>query len=461
MRNLENRLRSRTIIQIVFLGILSSALAAGQSGGEEGEYQGPQILSRSSAEIGERGGAPIAFRPYADISYVYDNGLLADSVNPQGQLVSAGAQQGISAGFGILGSRRWRFDQLSLEYHGNYTNYTPLSYFNGTSQYLGLNYTHVFSPRWAVTLRENGGITPYSYGELANVPQATPTLNSGVPTNELFDNRTMFSQTGVNFAYQRTRRLSFQFGGDGFLVRRRSAALAGLNGGTGHVDAAYRVTKKQTVSLSFVYAYYDYQKAFGNANTQTLNLGYSATLGRHWNLSLQAGMARANNLGLILVPLDPAIAAIVGPGYTTVVFHPTKYFPTGAATLARSFEHASLTFLYSRTTTPGNGVYLLSKAQNANVTYSYVARKRLTFSFFGGYSNLDSVAQQISAYGSLNAGAGATYKLSRAVFGTFRYDYRHYTAGGLPGVTGQFQKDENRLSLGLAFSPGEKPLPIW
>lgn len=437
------------------------AAAQTSDSNQEGEYQGPQILSRSAEDVGERGGAPISFRPYADVSYVYDNGLLADSVNSQGQLVSVGAQQGISAGFGLIGSRRWHFDQLSVDYHGNYTDYSPSGYFNGTSQFLGLSYIHVFSPRWTIALRETGGITPYSYGEAAYVPQASPSLNSGVPTNELFDNQTMFSQTGVDFTYQRTRRLSFRFGGDGFIVRRRSAALAGLSGGSGHFDAAYRLTKKQTVSATFTYAYYGYQKAFGNANTEALNFGYSVTLGRYWNLSLQGGAARANNLGLILVPLDPAIAAIVGPGYTTVVFNPTKYVPLGAISLSRGFEHASLAFLFSRTTTPGNGVYLLSTAQNANVSYSYVALKRLTFSFFGGYSDLNSLGQQISAYRSLNSGGGATYKLARVVFATLRYDYRHYNAGGLQGVSGQFQKDENRISIGLAFSPGEKPLPIW
>jgi hypothetical protein len=458
----DARREKRVVRSAVILALLTAGLSTAQTTdqGEQDEYQGPQILSRTASEAGERGGAPISFRPYGNVAYVYDSGLLADTVNSQGQLINPGAQQGIDAGFGVIGSRRWRFDQISLDYHGNYTHYSPDAFFNGTTQYLGLNYTHVFSPRWNITLRENGGVSPYSYGQLAYVPMITPGLN-GVPTNELFDNRTIFSQSGVDFTYQRTRRLSFQFGGDGFLVRRRSTALAGLNGGDGHFDVAYRFSKKQTLTANFSYAYYGYQRAFGNANTETLNLGYAVTLGRYWNLSLQAGVARTNNLGLTQIPYDPAIAAIVGPGYTTVVINPTRYVPLGAVSPGRRFERASLTFLYSRAVSPGNGVYLLSLGQTANINYSYVALKALTFSFFGGYSDLDSLGQQISAYRSLNTGAGATYKLGRSVFATFRYDYRHYNAGGLQGVGGQFQKNENRLSLGLAFSPGEKPLPIW
>jgi len=38
----------------------------------------------------------------------------------------------------------------------------------------------------------------------------------------------------------------------------------------------------------------------------------------------------------------------------------------------------------------------------------------------------------------------------------FRYDYRHYTT-----QNNIYQKDSNRLTLGLAFSPGETPLAIW
>lgn len=445
---------------ILFLGLIAVGLAGAQTSGDSGQYQGPEILSRNKPDVGQRGGAPLSFRPYADVSYVFDAGLTPVSVNSTNTLNTAGDQNGVTAGFGLIGTKRWHFDQLSLEYRGNYTYYTPSAYFNGTSQYFGLDYTHIFNPRWVINLREHAGITPYSYGQTAYLSLSNTDL-TGVPTNELFDNRTMFSQTSVDVTYQRTRRLSFSFGGDGYLIRRRSRALSGLNGGTGRVDAAYRVTRRQTVSASYGYAYYGYQRVFGNADAQNFALGYSAALTRGWSLALDAGAYRSRTLGVVRVPIDPAIALIVGYGYTNIVINPVTYAPMLEGRLSRKFERASLSFLGSQTTSPGNGVYLLSKSKNASVNYSYVALKNYTFSFFGGYSRLQSVAQQVGAYDSFNAGAGATYKLRSFAFLTFRYDYRHYTAQNSNTSGGQYVKNENRLSLGVAFSPGEKPLAIW
>jgi hypothetical protein len=46
--------------------------------------------------------------------------------------------------------------------------------------------------------------------------------------------------------------------------------------------------------------------------------------------------------------------------------------------------------------------------------------------------------------------------LGRETHIEMRYDYRHYTT-----QNNFYQKDSNRVSLGLAFSPGETPLAIW
>jgi hypothetical protein len=442
------------------LGVTLAGLAGAQSSDQQDQYQGPEILSRNQTDIGQRGGALLNFRPYADLSYVFDDGLTPVSVTSTNNLNTPGPASGINAGFGVIGSKRWHFDQLNLEYRGGYTYYTPATYFNGTSQYLGLDYTHIYSPHLSINLRENAGVTPYSYGDIASV-QLKNTDLIGVPTNELFDNQTIFAQSGVDVTYQRTRRLSFSFGGDAYLIRRRSQALGGLTGGRGRADAAYRIAKTQTISASYSYAYYDYQKTFGNADTESYTLGYSTTWAKRWNFGLEAGVLRSRSLGIIQVPLDPAIAIIVGYGYTNIVVKPVNYSGTGEIKLSRRFEHSDLSFLASDGSNPGNGVYSLSKSQVATVNYSYVALKHTTFSFFGGYSALKSVAQQIGAYKSFNGGVGGTYKLSHATFLTFRYDYRHYSAGSSPTLNTQFLKTESRVSVGLAFSPGEKPLPIW
>src|SRR5206468_4326015 len=140
-----------------------------------------------------------------------------------------------------------------------------------------------------------------------------------VPTNELFDNRTDYLQGRVDLTFQKSLRLSFNFGGELFLVRRRSLALASLNGYNGHTDVSYRLTKRQTITASFERTQFDYLRQFGNSNITTFAGGYALGVGRRWDFSSRLGAARVDALGLTKVNVDPAIAAIVGQNTAVVV----------------------------------------------------------------------------------------------------------------------------------------------
>ncbi len=72
------------------------------------------------------------------------------------------------------------------------------------------------------------------------------------------------------------------------------------------------------------------------------------------------------------------------------------------------------------------------------------------------YNELSSVGQTLGKYTNTQGGVALTYKLVHGTHVEMRYDYRHYTTQNT-----FYQKDSQRLSLGLAFSPGETPLAIW
>ena len=76
-----------------------------------------------------------------------------------------------------------------------------------------------------MTLREAGGT--YSRGYLLNTAGYYIPDLQGIPTNELFDNRVVYASTAMGVTYQKTARLSFNFEGEGFMMRRRSSALYG------------------------------------------------------------------------------------------------------------------------------------------------------------------------------------------------------------------------------------------
>ena len=418
-------------------------------------YQGPSILSRDKGLIGERGGKLLDFRYYFDVTGIYDSGLVPLVTNAQGNLINVGGAYGVETGFGVIGSRRWKRDKLSLEYKGAYRQYSVSDVAQGLDQFLHLAYSRQLTRRLILDLKDTAGTTSLANGAFSYLPLSNTDLFA-IPANELFDIRTNFVQSRVDLTWQQTARLSFGIGGEGFVVRRSSLLLAGLDGYDARANVAYRLTSRQTVSGDYSYTYYDFQRAFGDSKLQSVSLGYSVGLSRKWDFSLRAGGIRIDSLGISQVAIDPAIAAIVGQSFADVTYKQVVYAPLGEARLMRRFDRSSLTLDYSMGASPGNGVYLTSRQTAGTVGYSYTGVRRWTFALNSGYTELSSVGQTLGKYTNLQGGTGVTYKVGRETHIQFRYDYRHYTT-----QNNIYQKDSNRVSLGLAFSPGETPLAIW
>jgi hypothetical protein len=418
-------------------------------------YQGPSILSRDKSLIGVRGGKLLDFRYYAEVTGVFDSGLVPLITNAQGNLVNVGGAYGVETGFGVIGTRRWKRDKLSLEYKGAYRQYSIANVTQGLDQFLNLAYSRRVTERLTLDLKEIAGTSSLANGSFSYLPLTNTDLFA-LPANELFDIRTNFAQSRVDATWQQTARLSFGFGGEGFVVRRSSLLLAGLNGYDARANAAYRLTSRETLTGDYNYAYYDFQRAFGNARLQSVSLGYSIGLSRRYDFSLRAGGIRIDSLGITQVAIDPAIAAIVGENYANVTSARTNYAPLAEARALRRFDRSSLMVAYAMGVSPGNGVYLTSRQTSATAGYSYTGYRRWTFALNSGYSELSSIGQTLGKYTNVQGGTGVTYKVGRETHIQFRYDYRHYTTQNTI-----YQKDSNRVSLGLAFSPGETPLAIW
>jgi hypothetical protein len=439
--------------------ILCALFAAGcilaQEQDPDQTYQGPSILSRDKGLIGERGGKLLDFRYYVDVTGIYDSGLVPLTTNAQGNLIDVGGAYGVETGFGVVGSRRWKRDRLSLEYKGAYRQYSVSNLIQGLDQFLNLAYSRQVTRRLILDLKDTAGTVSLANGAFSYLPLSNTDLFA-IPANELFDIRTNFVQSRVDLTWQQNARLSFGIGGEGFVVRRSSLALAGLDGYDARANVAYRLSSRQTVSGDYNYTYYDFQRAFGDSKLQSVSLGYSIGLSRKWDFSLRGGGIRIDSLGITQVAIDPAIAAIVGQTFADVTYKRVVYAPLGEARVMRRFDRSSLTLDYSMGASPGNGVYLTSRQTAGTVGYSYNGVRRWTFALNSGYTELSSVGQTLGKYTNLQGGTGVTYRVGRETHIQFRYDYRHYTT-----QNNIYQKDSNRVSLGLAFSPGETPLAIW
>jgi hypothetical protein len=428
-----------------------SATAAAQLG----SYLGPGILTRGAGQVGTRSGQEVDLRLYADISGVYDNGIQPVSIDSKGNLVQVNALWGTELSFGAYGVHQWRRAQLGLDYRGNFRHYASNSFFDGSDHQLVLGYTIQKSKRLYFDVAGIGGTFSRSIG---SVPGYTLPLPSYVdqPTSLLFDNRTYFAQSTASVTYLLSARTSFTAGGDGFILRRQSSQLTGMNGYTLRGSVQHRLSRETSIGANYEHTHFDYPRSFGESNIN-MGQGFVATqLGRRWTFSLQAGVYQAEVEGLQQVALDPVIAAFLGVSESLQRFYVKRTFPAGSARLTRQFKSSFLSMEYNRSVTPGNGVYLTSRQEAGGLVYSYTGIRKFNFGISGGGSSFSSVGQSLKPYRQVNGGVGLTYALTGAVHLTARYDARQQEID-LAG----YRRTSYRATVGVAFSPGNLPLALW
>lgn len=420
-----------------------------------GSYLGPGVMSNGAGTIGERSGAPVDLRFYADVSGVYDNGLQPFQLGPNGQLEAINGLYGEQLDYGVYGTHTWRNALLGLNFSGNFYDYNNATQYDGNTQNLMLGYTWQKSRRLIFDFREVGGLSSLGYpGSSYNQPS---TVIVDQPTSTLFDSRYYYTQSTADMTYLLTARTSFTVGGDGFWVHRDGVGLASTQGYSLRGSLRHRLSKTQTIGINYDHIYYDFPPAFG-ASTTDIGTGFFATsLGKRWTLSIAAGAAYTNVSGVQQVSINPVIAALLGTSVGYQAFYRQDIYPSGTVSLAARLKNSALGFSGGQTIIPGNGVYLTSRQATASASYSYTGIKKWNFGISGTYNVLDSIGQGIPSYGMFGGGAGFTYGLSRMFHIVGRYDARHqeitYTNG--------FRNSSYRVSLGLAFSPGDVPLSLW
>jgi hypothetical protein len=416
-------------------------------------YGGPAILSRGEMP-GTNNGAPVSFRPYIGVAAVYDEGLLPISVTPTGQIPLVNAY-GVEANLGAYTYRTWKHTTLGIDYRGNFRHYSTKSYYDGTDQLLSLVLTHRPSKHWVFNLREEAGT--YSRNYFLYAPVGLDTNYLTVPQNDIFDNPVIFLATSADVTYHKSARLSFNFGGEGDLIRYRSTALYGMSGATARADMEYRYSRHTTIGLDYRYTHYGYTHNFGDTNFHSIGVNYSTQLTRSLQLSTRIGGARLSSANLEQVVLDPAVAAILGVTEGIQATHSIRYVPDITARLTNTFRRSLFSLTYRNGVVPGNGVYLTSRSQSGTALYSYSGVRHWNFGIDANYSRMDAVVQTLGRYTVYSAGAGITRELHKGLFAVLRFDNRHYDISGSAG----FRHSEYRASLGFNFSPGDIPLALW
>jgi hypothetical protein len=432
-----------------------------------GQYAGPAILSRGEAPAALTApSVDFAFSLSASASYT--TGLLGVATNTQGQLASNNGSPGVGITLGLSGSHRWKHTTLGMAYSAGAADYGSASYFAGISQGVSLGLTHQLSRHISFTLRE-------SAGWFTQFPPATVTLNSSVPfdptqseipTTDFYDNRTIYSTTMANLQYMLSSRLSFSFGGGYFTNLRRSSELYSASGLSASFDAQYRLSRRITAGADFGFSHYGFSGGIGGSYIYSESLSVSARFDRWTELSLFAGASRVDSNFEEAVPINPAFLAILCPSGVVascnlpsgMAFHESIFWsPDFGIRVSRSFQHGAVYANAGESVTPGNGLFLTSRAQTASVGYGYSGLRKWSMNVGLSYVRALSLGNIQGGYGQV----AGSFGMSRELFSHVSFVTSAAATQYQSGTFNPYNRLIYTVSVGLGYSSKNIPVRLF
>ncbi len=439
---------------VILLLELASQLAAQGIGGVGG-FGGPSIQGRGG-KGNKRQSDGLRIRPYVGVQAIYDSGLTSINPGVVGGITTRGGG-GVEIGGGIYGTKEWKRNQLQLSYAGDYRHYNTLGAFNGVEQTLGLTFVTVLTKRLSfdgtvsagTTNRSFGGITAFNTNDSLNQP--------GLPINSLFDVRTNYGTATGALTYSLSSRTSVSFSGGGYVVKRQNNALVSIQGIQARGDVARRINKKTSIGIDYSFMTFQFSRSFGDSYIHGAGFFVARQFGRSWELNARLGALKVETLGTRQVQIDPAVAAIIGVSSGNEVFYRNTILGSGSAILTRSSRQGNLTFQFSRSVNPGNGLILTSQSDIAGVSYNRRLSRKLNFDVSYAYNRLRGIGLIAGNFKTQSGGVGLGWQTSRYTQITARYDRRNsqtnaFTAYNLNG---------NRFSVGVTFTPADIPVSLW
>lgn len=420
-----------------------------------GQYAGPAILSRGEAAFS--GSQPnITFRPFLSSNATYSTGLSNVSVDEKGDLTSRSGY-GANFNWGISGLHSWRRTKVSVTYRGGYA-WIDRPGFSSPTHSLLLAVQRQLSRHVLLSSTTTAGWFKRDFF-LVGQPQTSlyDPNTANLPSTDFFDQRTIYLTSTLGLGYQRTARLSFNFGGGVATTRRGSRALFSSNGLGAQGDVQYRLSRVSTVGAIYRFSYSNYRGVFGSAVAHSVAGAYSRALGPRVEFSGFAGVVRPEIQFLQVVQADPAITALLGITSGTRIVHSIYYGPTFGARISRRLETGSVWATATRGMSQGNGLFLTSESTAFSTGYGYNGLRRWSLSAAATYAMSQSKANVLGEYRTLSGGVTASRTLPLNLHLTFNYQARRYQSNDYT----RYNRVLHAASVGIAWSPGELPLRVW
>jgi hypothetical protein len=378
--------------------------------------------------------------------------LIAPALDESGQL-SGVAMTGTQVEGGAYGARSWQRSSIGLDYRGDYRKTNPAR-FDGSNQALSLGWQYQPSRRITLFAQETAGTTNRAFGGFS-APAFADQNNFGVPLNEVFDSRVYFSQTSAGVDYRQSARVSVKFTADGFLVRRTSRALIGMQGYRGGVEVSRQMSRSFSTGVAYNYLKFEYPRVYGGSNIHMVAAVFRKSLTRSLVLSANVGVFRALTTGTESFTLSPEVAAVLGRSRGVQAFERAFMAPQVNMALGYTLERSRITVDYTSGVNPGNGTYITSRMDSFRGGFTYSGVRKLSIGASAGYTKTKSIGLTLGDFTTMQGGGGVTYRMARFFSLSLQADRRRFTSPAVVGRSG------SAISAGLSFTPGTLPLSIW
>jgi len=317
--------------------------------------------------------------------------------------------------------------------------------------------TRNLTPHTKFTLRESAGMFTRLTG-LEGLRQTVPfdISTTFTPTAEFYDDRTVFSSSLAALTFQRSTRLSFSLGGGFFLVDHRAAGLYGTRGGDATANVQYRIGRRSTIGALYQFANFRFTGIFGDTYMHAAAGSYSHQFTRTVEASGFFGLMRPESTFVQTVPVDPALAALIGINTARFVVYTKAIRPFWGARLARAFHQGVAYVSAGQSVVPGNGVFLTSYVTQFLGGYTYSGLRRWSFTMHGFYADAKSIGNVAGQYSTTVGGISVSRQIAPTLHWVARYSLRLYSSPGFEN----YNRWSNGVAMGLAFSPRDLPLRL-
>jgi hypothetical protein len=424
------------------------------------EYTGPAVLSRSYTIARPVTPEQVKWSPHLGFASSYSSVQGGtDPASSDGAPV-IGSGFGYTASWGITGRHFWKHDQIGLDYSGSRSKIGGYSLGAGTNHTLNLDYEHQVSRRLSFNLVSSGAIFSQNYGlqDTGLGPGVSiANINIGAsPTVQLLDIGTRQFSNQASLTWRKSARLSFSASGGVFFVQR-SDGLYGNTGYQSQADVNYRQTKRMTVGAYYSFTDYMFSHRVSLANLQTVGGIYSYALGRSTQIRLRAGVTRIESENLQTVPIDPAIAVLLGQSSTVINAYSRSATSDISAQLVRDFHHnRTASISYVRGVAPGNGQLLTSTQEGISASFGMRLFRRYNVSGSADRFMLSSVDPTGGKYGSTAFVVSVSRPINHHMNADFGFTYRTFDITSSPLLQRQIF-----VTSGISWNPGENWLKSW